>query len=328
MIRGLGCVIACFCLLSTSAAQTIGDTITADVIRQHLSYLSADSLKGRGNYTKDLQRAAGYIAAVYATEGLAAFPGDSGYFQPFSTKNLSAHDYQLDTQGLYNPGKVLLNIIGVLPGKTKPEEVILFSAHYDHMGVDASVTGDSIYNGANDNASGVSALLALAHYYSLRQDNARTLIFAAFAGEELGLVGSQMFARNLLAKAVKAHINIEMIGHSTVGSDAFFITGASHSDLAAILKKNLKGNRVKIIPEPDLRQQLFKRSDNYPFALKGVPAHTVMCSDDSYPCYHAACDEISQMDLENMTHIVQGIARGCQTLVNGTQVPIRIKRIN
>ncbi|MCW3073337.1 MAG: Peptidase family [Flaviaesturariibacter sp.] len=327
MVRSLVFVIAFANSFFNVSAQPVADTIATALVRQHLSYLSSDSLKGRGNYTKGLQTAALYIANVYRQEGLNLFPGDSSYFQPFSSLNLTAKDYQADGQGLYNPGKLLLNIIGVLPGKTKPEEVVLFSAHYDHLGTKASGGGDSIYNGANDNASGISGLLSLIHYYSSRQDNARTIIFAAFAGEELGLLGSQAFVRRLLPKAIKAHINIEMIGHSTIGPNAFFVTGADHSNLAFMLAKTLRGSKIKIKSEPDIKQELFRRSDNYPFALQGVPAHSIMCSDDSYLCYHAACDDMSQIDIENMARIIRAVATACQPIIDGKQTPSRIKRI-
>lgn len=114
-------------------------------------------------------------------------------------------------------------------------------------------------------------MLALAAYFAARNDNERTIIFCAFSGEELGLWGSTFFAPYLIAEKVIAVINIEMIGRTSVGKNTFFITGARYSDIGKIIQKALEG-KATIRREPDSRKQLFKRSDNLPFALQGIPA--------------------------------------------------------
>jgi hypothetical protein len=215
------------------------------------------------------------------------------------------------------------NIVGVLPGKTKPNEVIIFSAHYDHEGVYGS-RKDSIMNGANDNASGTTALLALAHYFSKRNDNERTIMFCAFAGEELGLLGSKDFIANINPQKIIAGINIEMIGVPEFGKNRIFITGERYSNLPDILGKNLKKNGIRVIGEPDVSQQLFMRSDNYPFALEGIPAHTIMASDDNDKCYHQPCDEVGRIDVANMTRIIKAIAVSARSLISGEVTPRRI----
>ena len=139
-------------------------------------------------------------------------------------------------------------MIGVLEGRSKPGEAIIFSAHYDHVGIQKG----AIHNGANDNASGTTALLLLADYFAKRNDNERTLIFCAFAGEELGLFGSSAFVPHINTDSVIAVINIEMIGVSSVGRNAFFITGAEHSNMGMnYCKKQLKG-KARIRREPDV----------------------------------------------------------------------------
>jgi hypothetical protein len=226
--------------------------------------------------------------------------------------------------------KVLYNVIGVLPGKSKPDEAIIFSAHYDHIDSDPEGQGrGSIFNGANDNASGTAAVLALARYFSLRNDNARTIIFCLFAGEEIGLLGSQAFVQNISAENIKATVNIEMIGNTNrTGKNGFFITGSKYSDLEKILEKNLKGEKIKIIAEGKDPAKLFERSDNYSFFQKGIPAHSIMCSDDSDPCYHQPCDDADQIDFENMTGIIKAIAKSCRTLISGEDTPVRVKGEN
>ena len=230
-----------------------------------------------------------------------------------------------DSAGNYNSNYVLLNVVGVLPGKTRANEVILFSAHYDHIGMEKR-SRDSVYNGANDNASGTAALLILMQYYAQRANNDRTLIFCAFAGEELGLKGSQILSEAIKSEAVKSMINIEMIGrHGAVGKRSFFITGAAKSNLAQHFRKVLKGKSVRVRAEPNVEKELFMRSDNFPFALKGIPAHTIMSSDDDDACYHATCDEATRIDVPHMTEIIKAIVLCSEALVNGSFTPTRIR---
>ncbi len=309
----------CFIALSFSTfAQSGVDSIKQQYVQNTLNYLAADSLKGRGSFTPQLYKSAHFIAKEFDSIGLKSFPGFDGFYQPFQMEGSKGKGK--DSAGNYLSEKVLLNVIGVLQGKTKPEEVIIFSAHYDHVGIEAG----EIHNGANDNASGTAAMLALAAYFSARNDNERTIIFCAFSGEELGLWGSTFFAPNLIAEKVIAVINIEMIGRTSVGKNAFFITGAQYSDLSKIIENALKG-KAKIKREPDSSKQLFKRSDNLPFALKGIPAHSIMSSDDSEPCYHQPCDDVKRLDVSNMINIIKAIAIGTESLINGTDTPKRIK---
>lgn len=220
----------------------------------------------------------------------------------------------------------LYNIIGMLPGRSLPDEAIIFSAHYDH--VDHGVNGETggIYNGANDDASGTTAVLELARYFAMRNDNERTIIFCLFAGEELGMYGSKAFVNFIKPENVKAVINIEMIGKTNAtGKNAFMVTGSGYSDLYKILSKNLKADKVKVRPHTDDPKSLFQRSDNFPFAMEGIPAHSIMCSNDDDPCYHKPCDDVRTLDLENMTVIIKAIAKSCLSLISGKDTPSRIK---
>lgn len=220
------------------------------------------------------------------------------------------------------------NVVGMIPGKTRPSEIVVFSAHYDHVGVvnkkGKGTSGkDTIFNGANDNASGTTALLELARYFGKKDDNARTLLFCAFAGEELGLVGSADFVQYLNPDDIVANINIEMIGVPMYGRKRVFITGESKSRLPEMLSKGLFGAGIKVKPEPDEIKGLFMRSDNYSFAKHGVPAHTIMSSDDDDPCYHSLCDDIKRIDTGHLTSVIRGIAQATAGLINGTETPRR-----
>ncbi len=221
---------------------------------------------------------------------------------------------------------VLYNVIGMIPGRSHPDEAVIFSAHYDHVNMDLYGGGVGVFNGANDDASGTTAVIELAKYFSMRRNNERTIIFCLFAGEELGLLGSQAFINYIKPETIKAVINIEMIGmHNATGKNAFMLTGSNYSDLFKILNKNLEGDEVEVQEQGSDPDNLFGRSDNYTFAQEGIPAHTVMCSDDKEPCYHKPCDDVRRIDMDNMTRIIRAIAKSAETLISGKDTPSRIK---
>ncbi|UOQ70315.1 M20/M25/M40 family metallo-hydrolase [Hymenobacter cellulosilyticus] len=220
------------------------------------------------------------------------------------------------------------NVVGVLPGKDKDRaaEMVVFSSHYDHLGIIEPVAGDKIANGADDDASGTTAVVALAEYFKKKNDNARTLVFAAFTAEEIGGFGSQYFSRQLDAKQIMAMFNIEMIGkQSKFGPNTAFITGFDKSDFGKLLQRNLIGTPFRFEPDPYPEQNLFYRSDNATLARLGVPAHTI--STDQIPTdkrYHTVDDEIETLDLANMTAVITAIARSSAGIVSGQQTPTRI----
>lgn len=219
------------------------------------------------------------------------------------------------------------NVVGVLPGHSQPQEYVLFSAHYDHLGMAPQpVAGDSVFNGANDDASGTTAVVTLARYFKQRGDNARTLIFAAFTGEEEGGKGSQYFASQIDPDRVVAMINIEMIGTpSKWGKNSLYLTGFDKSSVGKILQRNLTGTPYVIHPDPYPSQQLFYRSDNAYLAKLGVPAHTLSSSKmDHEPHYHQLSDEVRTLDMDNMTALIRAIALATESLVQGRDTPSRI----
>ena len=220
----------------------------------------------------------------------------------------------------------LANVVGVLPGKSRRNEWVVFSAHYDHLGIGTPVQGDSIFNGANDNAAGVTALLMLARYFRDVRENERTLVFAAFTAEEIGLFGSQYFASQLDPDKVVANINIEMIGTTSKwGKNSAFITGYQHSDLGAMLQKNLEGTAFRFYPDPYPHMDLFEQSDNFSLARLGVPAHTISTAKiDEDPHYHKVSDEVKTLDLENMVMVIRSIALSAKGLIAGKETPTRI----
>ncbi len=223
----------------------------------------------------------------------------------------------------------LFNVAGMIPGKTKPNEYVVFSGHYDHLGILKPMEGDSIANGADDDASGTTAVITLAKYYKKLNNNARTLIFVAFTAEEIGEYGSQYFAKSVDPDKVVAMFNIEMIGKaSKFGENSAFITGYDRSDFGHILQKNLVGTSFQFYPDPYPAQDLFYRSDNASLAEVGVPAHTISTDQidiDKY--YHTVKDEFSTLDMANIIATIKAIALSSRTIVSGVDTPTRVAKV-
>jgi Peptidase family M28 len=229
--------------------------------------------------------------------------------------------------------KKLKNVIGIIPGKSKKDEYVIFSGHYDHIGIGKpDETGDSIYNGANDDAAGTTAVMMLAKYFSEAKNNERTLVFVAFTAEEIGGFGSRYFSQQMDPAKVMAMFNIEMIGTTSKwGTNSAYITGYEKSNMGAILQSNLQGSKFKFEPDPYPVQKLFYRSDNATLAALGVPAHTISTAKmeqppNNEPNYHRASDEIETLDMKNMAEIIKAIAISSKTIVNGKDTPTRVEQ--
>lgn len=220
----------------------------------------------------------------------------------------------------------LANVVGILPGKSKKDEYVIFSGHYDHIGVGQPVNDDSIFNGANDDASGTTAVILLAKYFKALNNNERTIVFATFTAEEAGGFGSQYFSKQFDPAKVAAMFNIEMIGtESKWGKNSAYITGYEKTDMGKILQKNLEGTGFTFHPDPYPEQQLFYRSDNATLARQGVPAHTISTSKmDSEPNYHKVSDQVETLDMENMAMIIKSIALSSKTIIAGIDTPSRV----
>jgi Zn-dependent M28 family amino/carboxypeptidase len=222
----------------------------------------------------------------------------------------------------------LSNVVGIIPGKSKANEYVIFSGHYDHLGISSKKmeNNDSIYNGANDDAAGTTAMIMLAKYFKKLNDNERTLVFAAFTAEEIGGFGATYFSKQFDPVQVMAMFNIEMIGtESKWGKNSAYITGFEKTNMGEILQNNLKGTDFTFHPDPYPTQQLFYRSDNATLARLGVPAHTISTSKmDSEPNYHKASDEIGTLDMQNMAAIIRAIALSSKGIVSGKETPSRV----
>jgi Zn-dependent M28 family amino/carboxypeptidase len=298
-------------LVAPSFAQQ--NTVDGKDVERIIKTLSADDMQGRKIYSPGIEKAATFIESEFKSTGLQPLTGETGLRINFTRAN--------DTRQLFN-------VAGMIPGKSKPKEIVVFSAHYDHLGIVKPLDGDSIANGADDDASGVTAVISLAKYYKKLNNNERTLIFVTFTGEEFGGFGARNFSQKMNPDDVVAMFNVEMIGKdSKFGKNTAFITGYERSDFGEILQRNLQGSEFKFYPDPYPTQNLFYRSDNATLAALGVPAHTISTDQiDTDKFYHTVNDEFETLDVNNIISTIKALAISSQSIVAGIDTPKRIPK--
>lgn len=222
------------------------------------------------------------------------------------------------------------NVVGRIAGvgtKTDPklaDEVIVFSAHYDHIGVDSRITGegvDRIRNGADDDASGCAAVLELAEAFAAGPKPARTLLFFFATGEEQGLFGTYYYLDHPIAPLDKTvcNLNFEMIGRPddlVGGAGKLWLTGYELSNLGSEFQKL----GVPIVEDRRPEQNFFKRSDNYAFAVKGIVAQT-LSTYNMHREYHQVGDEADTLDFAHMETCVRAAYEGSKALADGRLRP-------
>ena len=201
------------------------------------------------------------------------------------------------------------NVIGVLPAKNETSRNWMYSAHYDHIGILPAVDKDSIANGANDDASGVVAVIELARIFANKKTNEKNLWFVAFDAEELGLFGSQALADTLDKELIEGMINIEMIGFPNVdlGSSSAFISGYDLSYWPKKMAESIEYEEFVFFPDPYPQMQLFSRSDNASFAKYGVAAHSISTYSQSDKTYHQVSDDLTNIDFDHMVEVINAI---------------------
>jgi Zn-dependent M28 family amino/carboxypeptidase len=285
-------------------------------VKKHLYTLANDSMQGRKAGSPGIEKAAKYIEQQFSEIGLNPF-NSSSYRQSFKHINQrSEKKEELD----------LFNVIGYLEGTSLKEELVVISAHYDHLGQKTEGEGDLIFNGANDNATGVTAIIMLAEYFKKNKNNKRSILFVAFTAEEMGLVGSTYFGKTIPAESIIAGVNIEMIGKdSPFGAKTAWFTGFERSNFGEIIQKNLSSSEYRLFPDPYKNYQLFFRSDNASMARLGIPAHTFSTSPmDKDLDYHKVSDEAETLNIVTITETIKAIAKGISSVISGDDTPSRI----
>ena len=215
------------------------------------------------------------------------------------------------------------NAIGVLRGSDAgaKAEVIMLTAHLDHLGVGNAVNGDSIFNGADDDASGCVAVMELARVLAAGRRPKRTCYFVCFGSEERGGFGSRYFIEHspVPLERIVTDITFEMLGRpdSKVPPGSLWLTGFERSNLGPELAR--QGARLVADPHPE--QNFFQRSDNYPLALRGIVAHTVS-SFGLHADYHRPSDEVSRIDFPFMTQAITSLVAPIRWLAESSFKPV------
>ncbi len=291
----------------TSKDNTL--TIDTSLVRTHLYTLASDEMQGRATGTPGIEKAAQYIEGEFEKIGLKTFQNSETYRQNFVQQDIK-----------------MFNIIGVLEGKSKKDEFVVISAHYDHIGMKKSGEGDRIYNGANDDASGVVGVLTLAKYFAEHADNERSIVFVCFTAEEIGLVGSKYFGKQIDPKQYIAGINLEMIGKEPkTGPKTAWLTGFNRSNFGKIIQKNLQGSDYKVYPDPYKKFGLFFRSDNAPLARLGIPSHTFSTTQiDTDTDYHKVTDEAETLNVSVLSETIKAVWISTRSIINGKDTPTRV----
>jgi len=214
------------------------------------------------------------------------------------------------------------NAVGILRGSDPSPQhaAILLSAHLDHLGIGAPVDGDNIYNGADDDASGTTAVLEIARVLGRGRRPRRTVIFALFGSEEMGGVGSIYFSQHppLPLNEIAANLEFEMIGRadSAVKDDTLWLTGWERSNLGPALA----AHGARLVADPHPAKNVFARSDNFTLAKKGVVAQTIS-SYGLHKDYHQPSDDLAHLDFKHMDAAIQSLLEPVEWLVNSSFRP-------
>lgn len=277
--------------------------ITEETIKSSMDYLASDELEGRATGTKGIEKAAVFIENYLKANEIKP------YFETYR-----------DT---FNVGELTgYNIVGVVEGndpKLKNEYIIL-GGHYDHIGKGKIVEGDSIANGANDDASGTIAAMEFGRYFAKTKTNKRSILITLYSAEEMGLKGSGHLAERLYADGIDVYtmINFEMIGVPRAEDQSMaYMSGYDQSNFAPILNKYAGEEVIGFFPKAK-EFQLFYRSDNYPFfkELK-IPAHAISTFDfTNYDYYHHVDDEADQMDYAHMSSFINKMLPALEGMMN------------
>jgi hypothetical protein len=329
------------CSRAPHAAPAPATGVTQARVVALLSAIADDSMEGRGTGTPGAARAARLIAAEMRRIGLEPagdsagsyfqhvplamqdrqFPGPRGetltrrlpsLLPSFAARDTIPRDRWLDD----------VNVIGVLPGSDPVlrDEVVVLGSHFDHLGIGRPVNGDSIYNGADDDASGTVAVLEAARALAGGTRPKRTVLVLVATAEEWGLLGTDWYllhpARPL--DRTVAELQVEMIGRPDSLAGGFgraWLTGFERSTMG----EALAAAGLPVGPDRRPQYDFFERSDNYAFARRGIVAHT-LSSYNMHKDYHQPSDDVAHVDVAHMTRLVEAAARAARLLADGPRM--------
>ena len=295
------------------------ESITAADVKRRIGVIADDSMKGRDTPSPGLEATARYIAAEFKQFGLTPAGDSGGFIQRYPLPGARP------TAGTTGRTRTAPNVVGILEGSDPvlKREFIVLSAHMDHVGIGVPVNGDSIYNGADDDASGTTGVIELAEALSRPVARPkRSVLFLTVSGEEHGLWGSAWFTEHspVPIAQIVADLNIDMIGRNW--KDTIVVIGKEHSDLGATLDRVNRAHSelgMKAIDDLWPEENFYFRSDHYNFARKGVPI--LFFFNGTHADYHGPNDEPDRIDAEKEARIVRLVYLIAQEVGNAREKP-------
>lgn len=301
------------------------NVINKENAEAYIGFLASDELEGREAGFQGGRIAAEYIVSNLKTMGIA--PLSESYYQPFEAYNKERQKrgrFQVHPDSIAELKKgvhqklSMRNILGKIEGKN-PNEYVIIGAHYDHLGFDPMLDGDQIYNGADDNASGVSAVLQVARaFLASGQQPERTVIFAFWDGEEKGLLGSEYFAQNWpLLKNVKGYLNYDMIGRNSneaVPEQVDYFYTEANKAFGEWLKNDIKKYNLNLKPIYHAWDKPVGGSDNGTFAKRDIPI--IWYHTNGHPDYHMPSDHVEKINWNKIVDITKASFLNMWNLAN------------
>jgi len=298
---------------SQVANTSLNTNVQQTEVEELLNYLSSNELEGRQTGTEGIELAAQRIEKVFEENDIEK------YFDSYR------HNFEVN-------GIEGFNMVGMLEGNDPKlrDEFIILGAHYDHIGIQKPVEGDSIANGANDNAAGTVAVVELAKKFAEIDNNKRSIMFVLFSAEEMGLVGAKKIAQRLKEDNLDLYalFNFEMIGVPMNDKDYIgYLTGYQNSNFAEKFNEYSGEKVLGFLPQAK-EYSLFKRSDNYPFFEEfNVPAQTISTFDfTNYDYYHHVADEAEKLDVAHMTNVIESVIPGIFKMANTSEKEIKLNK--
>ena len=290
------------------------NTINRSSAEATINFLASDELQGREAGFHGSRVTSEYIVSLLQWMGVS--PLADSYFQPFDAYRkerqkkgrLEVHpDSIAKLKQEVHQKLSMRNVLGMIPGKNTKEYVIV-GAHFDHIGIDPALDGDQIYNGADDNASGVSAVLQIARaFLASGQQPERNVIFAFWDGEEKGLLGSKYFVQTCpFLSQIKGYLNFDMIGRNNKPQQpkqvVYFYT-AAHSVFGDWLKEDIRKYGLQLEPDYRAWENPIGGSDNGSFAKVGIPI--IWYHTDGHPDYHQPSDHADRLNWDKIVEITK-----------------------
>jgi|UniRef100_UPI00402644B6 hypothetical protein len=290
------------------------NTINRSSAEATINFLASDELQGREAGFHGSRVTSEYIVSLLQWMGVS--PLADSYFQPFDAYRkerqkkgrLEVHpDSIAKLKQEVHQKLSMRNVLGMIPGKNTKEYVIV-GAHFDHLGIDPALDGDQIYNGADDNASGVSAVLQIARaFLASGQQPERNVIFAFWDGEEKGLLGSKYFVQTCpFLSQIKGYLNFDMIGRNNKPQQpkqvVYFYT-AAHPVFGDWLKEDIRKYGLQLEPDYRAWKNPIGGSDNGSFAKVGIPI--IWYHTDGHPDYHQPSDHADRLNWDKVVEITK-----------------------